>query len=133
MSIQWTDDLSVKVKEIDAQHQTLLTLVESLLSMTKAGAKGELVNIARQIEGYLNFHFATEEKYFDKFDYEWAEEHKKSHQDLVRSIARFKRRDEEEDDYCLAENAELIGEELKEHLQEEDQRYIQCFNKNGLD
>jgi len=35
-----------------------------------------------QLVNYGNFHFATEEKYFDEFNYEDTEEHKKRHQEF---------------------------------------------------
>ncbi len=133
MAILWTDDLSVKVKEIDAQHQTLLELLNSLYEVTRRiGTEEELAGILRQLEGYATFHFATEEKYFDKFDYSEAEEHKQEHRELLRNISRFKSRYPEEDIGLLPEIAEFVEGWLREHWEEQDKRYARCFNSNGL-
>lgn len=133
MPIPWTPELSVGVEEIDHQHQIFLGILNSLYEIVyKAERKKELVNILRQIEAYAIFHFATEEKYFDKFDYELAEGHKKKHAELLESVLKFKERYVAEGEEVLAELIGFLEDWLVDHLAKEDKKYTQCFNSHGL-
>ena len=123
----------MNVKEIDHQHQTFLAILNSLYEVVyKAERKKELPNILRQLEAYASFHFATEEKYFDKFGYELAEEHKKKHSELLADVLKFKERYQKEGDEVMAELIGFLEDWLAGHLATEDKKYTQCFNSHGL-
>lgn len=44
----------------------------------------------KDLENYADYHFKTEEKYFDQFDYPKSDEHKKIHQEYINNINSFK-------------------------------------------
>ena len=60
--------------------------------MCRQGICPELGAILRQLTAYTTFHFATEEKYFDKFAYELAVEHKEQHRQLLAKVNEFNQR-----------------------------------------
>ena len=133
MPIAWSDDLSVNVKEIDDQHQVFLGILNNLYDVAhRIEERDELANILRQLVAYAAFHFATEEKYFDKFDYEWADEHKEGHRELLARALKFKERYAAEGEEVLVELVEFLEDWLREHLTKEDKKYTKCFNNHGL-
>lgn len=131
--IPWSDDLSVNVKEIDEQHKAFLGILNNLykIMMEPESASG-VKDILRQLEAYADFHFATEEKYFDKFNYELAAEHKEEHRKLIAKVKEFLKRVDVEGDRVVLELLDFLGDWLVGHLSEQDKKYIKCFNEHGL-
>lgn len=131
--IPWTSDLSVNVKEIDEQHKTFLGILNSLYElMMEPEASREIKDILRQLEAYTTFHFATEEKYFDKFNYEFAEEHKKEHRKLLVKMEEFNKRLDSEGSLVLSGLLDFLSDWLVGHLSNQDKKYTKCFNEHGL-
>lgn len=134
MPIPWSKDLSVNVKEIDEQHETFLTILNSLyLVLKKDDSDQEISNTLKQLLSYTNFHFATEEKYFDKFNYEFSDEHKKAHQDLKIEVGKFQKRFEAEGSQILFDLLDFLENWVVGHLIGHDKKYVNCFNENGLE
>lgn len=133
MPIPWTNELSVGVKEIDEQHKIFLNILNELCDIL-ANAKPipEIVDILRQLTAYANFHFATEEKYFDKFHYELAAEHKEEHKKLLARVMEFNKRFEIEGEAILPELLDFLEDWLVDHLSEQDKKYMKCFSEHGL-
>ena len=77
-------------------------------------------------------HFATEEKYFDEFKYEGAEEHKAEHRKLEKSVADMQKRAKAGDLTFTVELLDFFEDWLIKHLAEMDQKYVKCFNEHGL-
>ncbi|NMB48443.1 hemerythrin family protein [Candidatus Kuenenbacteria bacterium] len=133
MPISWSDDWSVNVKEIDAQHQTFLKILASIAELLYRPERAEeLDDLMRQLESYMLYHFATEERYFDEFDYELAEEHKAEHRDLAAQVLKYKTRYKSEGDSILPEVIDFLEDWLVDHLATQDKKYTRCFNEHGL-
>lgn len=78
--IQWNPRYSVKVGEIDSQHQKLITMINELNdAMMKGKAKEILSPIIDGLIAYTQVHFTKEEMMFDKFKYPDAPTHKAEH------------------------------------------------------
>lgn len=86
--IVWDDSLSVKIKEIDEQHQRWISIINELHDCLMDG-RG-LTDIARKslkaMEDYGLFHFDFEEKYMEKIGYPELEQHKREHAVFLRQI-----------------------------------------------
>lgn len=125
--------MSVGVEEIDGQHKIFVGILSDLHDLLFRGATEPALSLLiKQLESYALFHFATEERYFDKFNYELADEHKKIHRDLENSIANFKLRLEKEGTDILRELLDFMEEWLVDHLEIQDKKYTACFNEHGL-
>lgn len=81
---------------------------------------------------YAQYHFKTEEAYFDLFEYEFSEEHKKEHKKLLQDVLDFYEQYKEDRTVSLAEFTEFLTDWLIEHIGSEDRKYIQCFHEHGL-
>ena len=76
--IEWKEEYSVGIDEIDEQHQHLLNLINMLLDARKNILnKKDLKNLFIEFMNYSQYHFETEEKYFN--DSEFENHHKAEH------------------------------------------------------
>jgi len=92
--LTWTPDLSVNVSEVDDQHKELFfrinRFLEALESRPDASALAEFFDY---LEGYMNFHFGTEERYMEKYalyGYTDHDRHLSEHAVFRRDFAEFK-------------------------------------------
>jgi hemerythrin len=61
--LQWTDRLSVRVAEIDAQHQELFRRINTfLLAVHERRSRDEIEPLMEYLAGYARQHFADEER-----------------------------------------------------------------------
>ena len=132
MLIKWNELYSVQVAELDAQHQKLVSIINSLVEQHGQGKLLECAPIFKELNEYALYHLATEEKYFAQFKYDASSEHIKQH-DVYR--AKIK----ELEQGCLLQNEEAFSELfnfLKDwwinHINHVDIKYGDFFNDHGL-
>jgi hemerythrin-like metal-binding protein len=135
MAFEWSDKLSVNVKEIDAQHKHFIEILNEVYDYVINKEVENVIKIGLvKLTDYAKVHFATEEKYFDMFNYEHAVEHKEAHRKLVAAINDFiKEKENTTDIYMLTiDLIDLLEDWLVNHLGTMDKRYTKCFNEHGL-
>lgn len=87
MAVQWTEDLSVGVRQIDEQHRTLFQAVDRLFEAMRAGRGREHVEQTLQfLQGYVATHFDTEEQHMAAHDYPGLADHRAHHQAFVQDF-----------------------------------------------
>ena len=80
MKLEWTQEFSVGVEEIDSQHKELFDRINNLDSAMKQGrAKEEVVRLIQFLDTYVIIHFGAEEKYMTDYDYAGYALHKTKH------------------------------------------------------
>ena len=131
--MDWTDDLSVGIKEIDNQHQHLIQIINTLYDAMKAGKGHEVLGkTLDELVHYTVSHFQTEEKFFQKFNYPETDEHKKEHQDFVEKV---------EKSYSEFQNGSMsvtttllpfLSKWLFSHIRGTDKKYAKFFQEHGL-
>jgi len=93
---EWNEKYRLGFAEIDAQHQQLFATINELVRAVNSDLAAEhLTGIIEALLEYKNLHFKTEEKYFQEFRYEEAEEHIAKHAEFgfeTRGAASQKRR-----------------------------------------
>ena len=125
--------MSVKVKEIDEQHQKLIVTLNKLHAGLSKGKGNEVMGeIFDDLTEYTGLHFETEEKYFDKFNYENSDEHKSEHKEFIQKLEDSKYQFEDGSLSISIELLDFLVEWIEDHLKGEDQKYVKCFNDNGL-
>lgn len=130
----WTEKNSVGVEEIDLQHQRMFSIINDLYDqMVTFKAHEDIDAILDKLVEYADFHFKTEEKYFDEFNYEEKEAHETIHQAYVDEVKKL-----------MAKKKEGVGVELAYdifdflqkwwvgHINFEDKKYTNCFHIHGL-
>ena len=130
--LRWTDALSVNINEIDQQHKQLIIMVNELNeAMRKRKAKDVLGEIIDGLINYAATHFATEEKYFDKYDYPATETHKKEHAGFVEKVIEFKLGFDEGRILLSLDVMNFLQEWLLNHIQVSDKKYCFYFAETG--
>jgi len=131
--ISWSDALSVNIKELDSQHQCLIELVNRLHDSMKAG-KGNTVlgPILSDLLKYTEFHFSTEEKYFQKFAYPEYLQHKKQHDDLTKKAKELNANFEKGKLTISIEVMTFLKEWLRDHILGSDKKYAPFLLGKGL-
>jgi hemerythrin len=130
--VEWSDDLSVEVVEIDEQHKKLVGILNDLHDARRAGhARDKLGEILDGLIQYAAYHFATEEKYFDQFEYPDADAHKRDHQDFVEQVTEFKAGFDKGSALLSVSVMNFLADWAKQHIQG-SRSFGPLFNEHGL-
>jgi hemerythrin len=131
--IQWSSSLSVKVKQIDDEHQKLIKLINDLNDAMRVGkGKDVLSKIINELVNYAAVHFTTEERYFDRFGYQESSSHKSEHKAFVDEVYRFKKDFDEGRIGLSMKVMDFLSDWLKNHIVGIDQKYSSFFIEKGL-
>lgn len=131
--IVWRPEMSVGIEEIDNQHKQFIEIISNFYqAFNNSRVEEELGGILKRLIEYAVFHFETEEQYFDKFNYELKDDHKKKHDELKVKVLNFKERFEKEGSIMIPEFTEFLIDWLVNHMEDEDQKYVKCFHEHGL-
>jgi hemerythrin len=92
-AIQWTQDMSVGIESIDADHQILVGMVNRLDSAIKA-ARGEdsVSGILDALLDYTTYHFGREEALMQACGYPDLDAHRHTHKVLRTQVAHIRDR-----------------------------------------
>lgn len=133
-TVIWNDQFSVNIKEIDDQHKRFLSfLKEAYSKMDRSLDAGELNPLLERLVEHAKEHFATEEKYFAKFKYEYADAHAELHRKLMGEILAFKKRHSSDNSIGLTtELVDFLEDWLLIHIMKNDKQYMEVFHENGL-
>jgi hemerythrin len=133
MEIKWKDEYSVGIKEIDDQHKYFIALLNDLYSAVCSNkGRQELQDLFQEVSDYAEKHFSTEEKYFDEFNYDGAEEHKMKHQEMRDEIKKIKNQEGGNEIDFYGNIVYFLKDWLEDHFEKMDQEYEECFAKHGL-
>ena len=131
--IDWSDELSVQVAEIDQQHQKLVSMLNELHdAMRERKSKDSLGKIIEGLVGYAGTHFATEEKYFDQYGYPEATAHIGENREFVAKVSDFKQGFDEGQIMLSIDVMDFLENWLVTHIQGSDKKYGPFFNEKGL-
>lgn len=129
---KWKDEYLLQIAEIDKQHQYFVSLINELYRATieRADSSSLAIFIGR-LAAYADEHFATEEKYFDLFNFSGADEHKAEHAKLRERIKEFSQITEL-DPQASFKIIDFLESWLLDHLVAMDRKYVTCFHEHGL-
>ncbi len=131
--IEWNDNFSVNVEEIDIQHREMLRIINRLLETLSDEKSNEIVeDTLNKLTDYTMTHFKTEEDYFDQFNYSRSSAHKEEHRGFAKQILEFKKKFKEGRESLHLEVTNFLMNWLLNHLLISDKEYTECFNENGL-
>ena len=131
--VEWSDELSVGIQEIDEQHKYLVGLVNELNEalITRGGTDAVRETFDRLIE-YTRTHFVVEESLMRILGYPDYENHKHSHEQLLGQVLAFKERFETEHRVHRRELMEFLKQWLTQHIMKEDVLYSEHFLRRGV-
>jgi hemerythrin len=131
--IEWNEKLSTGISIIDEEHKKFINIINSTVVATQDEKNPEKIeNVLHEMIDFAWDHFKTEEFYMKEFNYSEYQGHKEEHLDFIhRTISYFDRA--AKGNYNMAnEILEYLKQWLANHVQITDQKYSECFIKNGL-
>jgi hemerythrin len=133
--INWEENFSVGVREIDEQHQKMIGILNELYKMVENNnySAEETGKILQELADYEDYHFSTEEKYFKQFRYDKTVEHVQLHDDYRKRVAEFKKQyNSEPSNNILSDLSVFLNGWWIWHINNTDKEYTQCFHDHGL-
>lgn len=133
----WAEERSVGIKEIDDQHKHFFEIANGILDLTGEDGllKEDIIKALEELGDYAFYHFSTEEKYFDKFNYQDAPLHIVAHNEYRKAVSGyFEEIKKESADFkkIALGMASYSGEWLITHIAVVDKQYTKFFNERGL-
>ncbi|NIL94955.1 MAG: bacteriohemerythrin [Woeseiaceae bacterium] len=100
--LQWRDEFSVGIEEVDHEHRELIELIRSLQDEMRGGTDAHrILEALGEIYAQIAAHFALEEKTMRALNYAAYADHKEDHETLLDDLRDIM--DEVEDDGVLDE------------------------------
>ncbi len=131
--IQWSDEYSVNIQEIDEQHKCIVAYINELYSaMSKKSNHDQVSDVIYKLVEYTKIHFAVEETLMRIFNYEGYEGHKNIHDHLVQQALILQGRFLAGDDKVGMELLMFLKGWLFEHINKVDKQYTQVFHAAGV-
>lgn len=131
--MNWSDDLSVGVSEIDEQHKNLVAQINALHDAMRSGqGKEALEKILGELAAYTRYHFGTEEKYMQRFGYPAYAAHKAEHDAFVAKVADFQAAYASGRLGLSIDVMKFLRDWVATHIKGNDARYTSCFREHGL-
>jgi hemerythrin-like metal-binding protein len=86
--IEWKDEFSVGIPDVDHEHQQLIRLINELHgAMSGKNAAMTVTDFLGEIHAHVAAHFALEEKIMREKKYDQYEDHKRDHERLLDEIS----------------------------------------------
>lgn len=131
--INWNESFSVKISDIDRQHQKLIDMINDLSEAMKDGRGKEVQEkIIKGLLGYTISHFQNEQKYFKLYNYPDADAHIKEHDMFVQKVKDFQQGFKEGKLSLSLDLMRFLSDWLRNHIQGTDKKYTEFFLAQGL-
>jgi hemerythrin len=132
-TINWNENLSVKIDSIDAQHKKLIELVNSFYDgISRGTTKEKMLGLIKGMKEYTLYHFSTEEEYMKQFGYADFMEHKFEHDKFIDTVLNYEERYRNGKLLLSVEITNFIKEWVSNHILETDKKYVELFVRNGV-
>lgn len=87
MPLEWKEIYTLQHKKIDAQHQELFRIANTVETLdAHRTSKAQLAIIMKQFFEYMREHFKDEEAYMQSIDYPLLSLHKKLHENIIEAF-----------------------------------------------
>lgn len=125
-TIEWREEMSVGVAQLDDDHKGLIAIINRLGEAINGNErdKGALGPAFRALRQYMKIHFAREEEAMRAAHYPGVEAHRPQHKEFIEEINDMASRFEAGDDTQLLDDlAVYLRDWLVNHIMLEDMAY----------
>ncbi|MBF0377232.1 MAG: bacteriohemerythrin [Desulfamplus sp.] len=131
--ITWGPKFATGIEQIDVQHKELIRMVNALhkamkqkVGIQQSGA------ILDSLAEYTVYHFGHEEKLFKEYNYPEYNDHKKLHEELVKTVVAFQNDFKVGKASLSVDLMNFLTQWLKDHIMKCDMKYAPFFKSKGL-
>lgn len=128
--LPWSNEYSVEVAQIDAQHKHLVGLINGLHEVMKRGGKPEEVHaLLEDLLSYTGYHFTTEERLMAAANYAGLAAHHEKHQAMTREVKRLAAEAEKGGATFAMTLMTFLKNWLTKHIDGTDKQYIPAMKQ----
>jgi hemerythrin-like metal-binding protein/PAS domain S-box-containing protein len=133
--VQWSEKMSVGVRELDQQHQQLITLLNRLISAqgTISTHSETISNILMEMTRYAQAHFIAEERLMEAYGFPGLEEQKIQHRDFRKKTVDFSTATTLGVDQIPEDLLVYLADWWVHHILEDDMAYRSFFKDKGVE
>lgn len=130
---RWTETYSVKIAELDRQHQGLFAIINQLNDAMDAGQGAAVMDsVLDELLGYAKHHFAAEESLMEQHRFPGFPTHQLEHQAFGRNITRYLEDFRAGKVGAPAALLMFLQSWLREHILKSDKAYSTFLNERGV-
>lgn len=131
--MQWGNEFSTNIREIDEQHLRLVDLINALQKAMRSGqGRSAIKEVLEELKQYTVFHFAHEESLFEKYGYPESEAHANEHKMFVDKVLSFEEKILSGRSSVTSEVLDFLKQWLTKHIKVVDRAYSPYMNGKGL-
>ncbi len=131
--IEWSDEYSVQIKEIDAQHKKLAGMINDLHSaMAQGKGKDALGKTLELLSLYVQTHFAAEERLMQQYSYPGYLIHKGEHDAFSKRVSELRNQFQTTSVGLTPGVLTFLRDWFLNHVLKTDKRYSSFFNSRGI-
>ena len=131
--INWSDDYSINIKEIDEQHKYFLQLVNNFYDSLQDEIDHEAMPfLLNELIDYTRTHFSKEEELMKKYQFPDYEAHKAEHDNFAEKVLDMRKRYDCGDKSIVGKLSLLISDWLTNHIATDDKKYGEYLNSKGV-
>jgi hemerythrin len=129
----WSENFSVGVREMDAQHQKLVAMVNQLHDAMAVGKGNEMIGpILTGLVDYTKSHFAAEERLMSAHGYPTLPAHKVEHENLVKQVGEIVAKFKAGKTMISVSVMNFLRDWLMGHIKGSDKGYGMYLNGKGV-
>ena len=124
-TFELTADLLTGIEAIDNQHRKLLSWTNDLATENAGASTEKVKETLHNLQGYVAYHFQTEEEEMDRYNYDGLEKHQNQHKRLMNEVNDLLSRAKGKEDSpgMLTELQYMLSDWIQLHIREWDQPF----------
>jgi hemerythrin len=132
--VQWSEDYSVGVGNLDRHHQKLFDILNRLHNaMTQGKGKDAVIGTIKEMMEYAQYHFEEEEKLMERIKYPGLNEQRNAHKKFVAKVEEYQKlADMGLEAFLSSGVSTFLSDWLKKHIGVVDKKYQKNMNENGI-
>ncbi|MCP4339057.1 MAG: hemerythrin family protein [Desulfobulbaceae bacterium] len=131
--VQWSDELSVGIEEIDSQHKVLIGIINKMHEAIHQRHGSEVVKeILNELAEYTRIHFAVEESLMRILNFPGYEDHHEQHDELIGHVVELQEKVNSGKTAIGFELMHFLKVWLTKHILKEDMLYSNFFLASGV-
>lgn len=130
--IVFDESLRLGIEEMDAEHKTLVDMLNHLQSLLKEGKRTEAMHYFNEVLlSYVETHLSHEEAFMEQIGYPELESHKKIHEVYKKEVYRLAPHVESGDEKAFREALALAWGWLYNHISKTDRKYADWYRSQA--